>query len=384
MKTQHEKPKKMSKLKIIGIFISIICLSSCQEEKTTITKAKQQEKKACCAKLPNRVLGINADYDKLPMRPDTNTVGMVYIKGGTFMMGGDNEQAYQDEFPKHKVTVSDFWMDITEVTNAQFREFVEATNYKTIAERKPDWETLKKDLPPNTPKPPDSILVAGSLVFQSPDISVSNYQDYGQWWAWTVGANWQNPTGPNSNIDGKDNYPVVHIAWDDAMAYCKWSGKRLPTEAEWEYAARGGKTNEIYPWGNEHIDKGTPKTNSWQGTFPTKNYELDGFDGLAPTQSFAPNPYGLHDMAGNVWEWCLDWYHADYYNETNQAEGVTDPQGPTQSFDPDEPYIPKKVQRGGSFLCNDQYCSGYRVARRMKASKDTGLSHSGFRCVKEK
>ncbi len=367
-----------NRLILLFLFITLL---SCQEKKQKPSSFQPNKKQSCCDKLPNRQLGLTADYEKIKMRSDTSTQGMVLIKGGTFDMGGDNEQASRDEYPKHPVLVDDFWIDATEVTNTQFQEFIKATGYQTIAERKPDWEELKKDLPPNTPKPPDSVLVAGSLVFTPPQQTTS-LQDYGQWWIWTPKADWQHPEGPDSHLKGRENHPVVHIAWDDAMAYCKWAGKRLPTEAEWEYAARGGNPNQIYPWGNEHIDAGKPKANSWQGTFPNDNQKTDGFYGVAPVQSFAPNPYGLYDMAGNVWEWCLDWYHVGYYAMCEKEGLAKNPQGPRQSYDPDEPYIPKKVQRGGSFLCNDQYCSGYRVARRMKASKDTGLSHSGCRCVK--
>lgn len=311
---------------------------------------------------------------------DTSRSGMVYITGGTFMMGGDNDQADQDEFPKHKVTVDAFWMDEHEVTNAQFRDFVEATGYLTTAERIPDWEELKKQLPPGTPKPDDSQLVAASLVFTPPAQAV-DLNDYSKWWSWVAGASWKHPQGPGSDINGKDNFPVVHISWDDAMAYCKWKGKRLPTEAEWEYAARGGRQNAIYPWGNEHISKGNAKANSWEGNFPNNNTKKDGFANLAPVKSYAANGFRLYDMAGNVWEWCADWYRNDYYEQSMTTAGIKNPKGPTDSFDPEEPYTPKKVSRGGSFMCNDSYCSGYRVARRMKSSKDSGMSNLGFRCV---
>lgn len=308
--------------------------------------------------------------------------GMVLIPAGTYEMGGDNDQADADEYPKHTVEIDSFWMDATEVTNAQFAEFVVATGYQTIAERPILWEDIKKDLPPGTPKPPDSILQPGALVFtpteQPVNIKMPGAEQ--QWWRWQIGANWKHPEGPNSTIEGKENYPVVQIAWEDAIAYAEWAGKRLPTEAEWEWAARGGLENNIYPWGDEDINQGEPKANFWQGLFPYQNTEKDGFVGAAPIKSFEPNGYGLYDMAGNVWEWCADWYKNDYYKE-KATLNVKVAIGPNSSFDPAEPYIPKKSMRGGSFLCNDDYCSGYRVARRMKSSPDTGLNHAGFRCV---
>lgn len=312
---------------------------------------------------------------------DTSTAGMVYIPAGTFMMGGDNSQADKDEYPKHKVSVDGFYMDEHEVTNAQFQKFVDATGYVTTAEQKPIWEELKKQLPPGTPKPDDSQLVAASLVFTPPNHPV-DLNNYSQWWSWVPGADWKHPEGPKSDIKGKENYPAVHISWDDASAYCKWAGKRLPTEAEWEYAARGGKKNEIYPWGNENVALGKPKANSWDGPFPNANSGRDGFKDLAPVKQFPANGYKLYDMAGNVWEWCSDWYRNDYYETSNKPEGIKNPQGPKDSYDPDEPYTPKKVARGGSYMCNDSYCSGYRVARRMKSSGDSGLSNMGFRCVR--
>lgn len=312
---------------------------------------------------------------------DSSVAGMVLIPAGIFSMGGDNEQADADELPKHTVSVSSFYMDITEVTNAAFKKFIEATGYITTAERKPDWEQMKKDLPPGTPKPADELLQPGSLVFKQTSNAV-DLSGYSAWWSWTNGANWRHPQGPGSSIEGKDNYPVVHVSWDDAMAYCKWAGKRLPTESEWEYAARGGLVNTIYPWGNEHVNTGKPRTNSWEGKFPYQNERKDGYTRSAPVRSFEPNGYGLYDMAGNVWEWCSDLYHHEYYHQL-AAHTVVDPRGPNQSFDPAEPYAVKRVLRGGSFLCNDDYCSGYRVARRMKSSPDTSLEHTGFRCVRD-
>jgi len=306
--------------------------------------------------------------------------GMVIIPSGSFIMGGRSEQAYRDEFPKHEVSISAFYMDATEVTNAEFAEFVEATGYKTIAERDIDWEEMKKQLPPGTPKPADSLLKAGALVF-TPTEGPVNMQDYSQWWKWTIGANWQHPLGPDSNINDKMDHPVVHISWEDAQAYARWAGKRLPTEAEWEWAAQGGKAGAKYPWGNESAEQASDKANFWQGFFPYENKEEDGFFGTAPVKSFPPNGYGLYDMAGNVWEWVQDKYNVNTYAEYAKQGQITNPEGANHYYDPQEPTIPKHVIRGGSFLCNDSYCSGYRVSRRMSSSKDSGLNHTGFRCV---
>lgn len=316
--------------------------------------------------------------EKIPTRFSAPE-GMKRIPGGSYRMGGDNVQARADELPKHQVSISSYWMDETPVTNAQFQKFVAATNYVTVAEKKPDWEELKKQLPANTPKPDDSKLVAASLIFTSPDHLVS-LSDYGQWWKWQPGADWRHPHGPNSNISSLAMHPVVHVAWEDANAYCKWAGKRLPTEAEWEWAARGGLTNNIYPWGNAPIDSGEVKANTWQGKFPNENTLRDHYYFTSPVKSFSPNGYGLYDMAGNVWEWVNDWYRADYYEMLKDKNSI-DPQGPKQSYDPAEPYAQKKVLRGGSFLCNESYCSGYRVASRMKSTPDTSMEHIGFRCA---
>tara|TARA_Y100001980_G_C14556920_1_gene353989 strand:+ start:121561 stop:122652 length:1092 start_codon:yes stop_codon:yes gene_type:complete len=308
--------------------------------------------------------------------------GMVYIPGGTFAMGGKSDQADEDELPRHEVAVSPFFIDQTEVTNKQFAEFVKETGYKTIAERAIDWEAMAQQLPPNTPKPPDSVLQAGSLVFKATNGPV-NLRDYSQWWAWTIGADWQHPEGPKSSIEGKEDHPVVHVSWDDAVEYAKWAGKRLPTEAEWEWASMGGLDDPKYPWGNLEAEQSFDKANFWQGFFPYKNTEEDGFYSTAPVKSFPANGYGLFDMAGNVWEWCQDKYHVSAYEQAKEQGKVTNPTGPRESFDPMEPYTPKHVIRGGSFLCNDSYCSGYRVARRMRSSKDSGFNHTGFRCVKD-
>ncbi len=310
-------------------------------------------------------------------------VGMVWIPGGEFAMGGTDPLARPDESPVHRVRVDGFWMDATEVTNAQFAAFVRATDYRTIAERPVDWEALKAQCPPGTPKPPDEMLRPGALVFTAPDHPV-DLRDYGQWWKWTIGASWRSPEGPGSTIEGRDDYPVVHIAFEDAVAYCAWAGKRLPTEAEWEYAARGGLAGRVNPWGDEPIDPS--RANTWQGHFPDRNSRADGFAGGAPVRSFPANGYGLYDMSGNVWEWCADLYRPDTYARRVLelgAEGVAvNPTGPDTSLDPRNPDAPEsRVHRGGSFLCNDAYCASYRASARMACTPDTGMSHLGFRCV---
>jgi formylglycine-generating enzyme len=356
--------------------VFLLCCTNQQENSTVATK----EDTVSCMNTPSRFGAGDSSASNISYSGDSSTAGMVLINGGQFMMGGDNDQAAADEYPKHAVKVGSFWMDATEVTNAQFSKFVKATGYITTAEKKPDWEVLKKDLPAGTAKPPDSLLVAASLVFTPTDGPV-NLNDYATWWRWQKGASWKHPEGPGTDITGKENFPVVHVSWDDARAYCKWAGKRLPTEAEWEFAARGAAGNNIYPWGNEPVNAGTPKCNSWEGEFPYRNDKKDGYVTMAPVRSFAPNGYGLYDMAGNVWEWCSDWYDAGYY-KTLQNTVSLNPQGPPKSYDPQEPSMQKRSLRGGSFLCNDSYCSGYRVARRMKSSPDTGLEHTGFRCVR--
>jgi formylglycine-generating enzyme required for sulfatase activity len=367
---QVVKTPKVNFSFFLGLFCMIVYSSCNQSENKAISESN--------------AIGTDSVYltlDQIKFNGDTSKTEMVSILGGIFMMGADNQQADQDEYPKHKVILDPFWIDQHEVTNDQFTKFIESTGYLTTAERKPDWEELKKQLPPGTAKPDESLLVAASLVFSPPAHQV-DLNDYSQWWSWVPGASWKHPDGPGSNINGKGNFPVIHVSWDDAMAYCKWAGKRLPTEAEWEYASRGGLINKIYPWGDENINKGKAKANTWEGSFPYKNTVFDTFTGIAPVKSFAPNGYGLYDMAGNVWEWCQDKYRNDYYSSINSPDGIKNPQGPLDSFDPDEPFTPKRVSRGGSFMCNESYCSGYRVARRMKSSPDSGMSNLGFRCVK--
>lgn len=294
------------------------------------------------------------------------TNGMVWIPSGTFYMGSENGNP--DERPVHLVTVNGFWMDKTEVTNDQFDKFVKATGYITVAERAPKAEDF--------PGAPKEALVPGSVVFRPPAGQIVSLENHYAWWEYRPGANWRQPDGPGSSIEGKGDHPVVHVCWDDAVAYAKWAGKRLPTEAEWEYAARGGLDRKDYAWGNT-FDTNRYPANIWQGRFPSENTAADKHTATAPVAQFPPNGYGLHDMAGNVWEWSADWYRPDYYAQSP----ATNPQGPADSFDPQEPNLPKKVIRGGSYLCNEAYCTGYRPSARMKSSPDTGLSHTGFRCV---
>jgi formylglycine-generating enzyme required for sulfatase activity len=310
--------------------------------------------------------------------PGAAPPGLVWVPGGTFTMG--TADGFADERPPHRVQISGFWMDATEVTNAQFRAFVDAAGYVTTAERVPDVAELMAQLPPGTPPPDPELLVPGSLVFHATERPVP-LDSVGRWWSWTPGASWRHPSGPESSLDGLDDHPVVHVSWDDAQAYAAWAGKRLPSEAEWEWAARGGLDEARYPWGTASIEDLPARANVWQGTFPSDNRLEDGWLTTAPVGSYAPNGFGLHDMAGNVWEWCADWYDARWYATLGRAGTAVDPQGPARSYEPGDP-APKRVQRGGSFLCNSSYCAGYRVSARMKSSPDTGLAHTGFRCAR--
>jgi formylglycine-generating enzyme required for sulfatase activity len=392
-----DKKKNIHKLAASFFLLSVLLIGFSAKHETSspapaAKNAVSQEikrKAICCeSNIPSRFATLLPAYapSKLSAqdKPEAAVLheGMVWIPGGTFGMGADNQQASPDEYPKHMVTVDGFWMDATEVTNAQFARFVKATGYKTTAEIKPDWEKLKTQVPPGTPKPDESLLVPASLVFSPPNHAVE-LSDYAQWWQWKQGANWKHPRGPNSSIAGKEQYPVVHISWFDAVAYCRWAGKRLPTEAEWEFAARGGLKDEIYPWGNEPVESGKKKANTWEGHFPDKNTLGDKYYYTAPVKSYQPNGYQLYDMAGNVWEWCADYYQNNYYQSIAQPGAVKNPKGPNKSFDPEEPYAQKRVIRGGSFLCNESYCTGYRVARRMKSTEDSGMEHLGFRCVSD-
>lgn len=307
--------------------------------------------------------------------------GMVWIPGTEYHMGTDSDLGWPDERPAHRVRVDGFWMDETEVTNDQFAEFVAATGYVTTAERAPTAEEILAQSPPGTPAPPPEMLVPGSLVFVPPDSPV-DLRDYSQWWQWTPGASWRHPEGPGSDLKDRGTHPVTQVSWDDAAAYAKWAGKRLPTEAEWELAARGGLAGKPYVWGDEPPGSaGQWQANIWQGEFPHRNTAEDGYARTAPVRSFEPNGYGLYDMAGNVWEWCNDWYDRELYARRGGEQCTINPTGPSASYDPNQPYQPQRAQRGGSFLCNDSYCSRYRPSARHGGSPDTGMSHVGFRCV---
>ncbi len=297
---------------------------------------------------------------------------MILIHGGEFEMGGNNTQAREDELPVHKMKVGDFWMDETEVTNGQFKKFSDATGYITTAEKDFEYRDEQGKI---------VFQKAGSLVFNP--LKPGAEANPNTWWKFVEGADWRHPQGPGSSIIGRENFPVVHISWYDALEYCKWSGKRLPTEAEWEYAARGGLTDNIYSWGNEAVNAGNPKCNSWNGDFPYLNTRTDRYERAAPVKSYAPNGFGLYDMAGNVWEWCEDWYVKDCYAycKKNNIFNMSVNDRQIESMEIDRPA--EKVIRGGSFLCNDSYCSGFRVSARMKTTLETGLEHTGFRCVKD-
>jgi len=309
--------------------------------------------------------------------------GMKWIPGGEFTMGSDASDASVQEHPAHRVRVDGFWMDETDVTNAQFRQFVEATGYKTTAEKTPTADDILRYSRPGMPPPDKETLVPGSVVFTPPDhpVDTRGPEDYRQWWTFVPGADWRHPRGPGSSIDGLDDHPVVHVSWFDAAAYARWAGKRLPTEAEWEFAARGGLEGKKYVWGDEPFDEGRPQCNNFQGHFPDKNTAKDGYERTSPVKAFPPNGYGLYDMSGNVWQWTADWYLPEAYALTAGQGVLVNPTGPDHSFDPRK-RPPERVHRGGSFLCSVGYCFNYRPSARMGCPPDTGLSHVGFRCVK--
>lgn len=306
---------------------------------------------------------------------------MVWIPGGEFSMGSSDpncgacggQDPMPDARPIHRVRVDGFWMDRTEVTNQQWEAFVKATGYVTVAERKPRAE----DFPG---APPDK-LVPGGVVFSPPLLPVA-LNNHLEWWQYVKGASWRHPGGPGRDLKGRENYPVVQIAYEDAAAYAKWARKRLPTEAEWEFGARGGLTGKHYAWGDDFRPGGRWYANTFQGHFPDRDTGEDGYTGIAPVAKFPANRYGLYDVAGNVWEWCSDWYRADTYDTLAAAGPSVNPRGPDASDDPAEPGVPKRVHRGGSYLCTDQYCTRYMVGTRGKGEVSTGTNHLGFRCVK--
>lgn len=378
--------------------LTIIALALCSVFGGEL-KAQESIKKQCITenliavdlldkKFINAIKKIKVSPEKL-----NSNKGMVLVKGGVFSMGGDmpyNASEMEktalpqaDEFPKHEVQISDFYMDEHEVTVGEFLEFVQQTGYKTVAEYDLDWNELKKQLPPNTPKISDEDLKAGSLVFQYPDEGTPK-DDLGNWWVFQKGVSWKNPDGKNIDIQKIKNLPVTHISWYDALAYAQWVGKRLPTEAEFEYAMRGGKKNAMYPWGNEPVNEGNKKGNFLQGEFPYVNTAADGHEYASPVKSFAPNDYGLYDIAGNLWEWTSDWYGENYYRELkNEGKVAVNPKGPKNGNALYGNPYKNKVVRGGSYFCSDGWCSGYRNSRRMHLTPDSSAQHIGFRLVRD-
>ncbi|NDC73987.1 formylglycine-generating enzyme family protein [bacterium] len=325
--------------------------------------------------------------------PATVPTGMVLLPGGEFTMGSDASYAFPNETPAHTVRLNPFLLDIDPVTNERFAAFIAATGYMTVAERPVDWEEMQKQLPPGTPRPPDEQLAPGSLVFR-PTSGPVDLNDLGQWWHWTLGANWRQPEGPGSSVEKRAHHPVVQIAYEDAEAYAKWAGKRLPTEAEWEFAARGGLARARYAWGDQepHPANGPHLANTWTGEFPYHNTAADGYAGTSPVGAYPANAYGLHDMAGNVWNWCSDRYAADTFAvRAKQPEMCGNPFGPAPGAgqqqllgDPSPEQVPgqlRRVIKGGSFLCNSSYCESYRPAARRGTPPDTSTSHVGFRCA---
>ncbi len=395
---QNKKMQNYSSNVFVSLLISMAFLG-CKKETSKIEQQKETANIYCYVpsdallgrqflekKFMDGIAEIQLETSRLK-----DISGMVLIKGGTFQMGGDIPEnkddlpntalPQADEFPKHAVQVSDFYMDEHEVTIKQFMEFVKATNYKTVAEQDVDWEALKKQLPAGTQKPDDDVLKAGAMLFHYVPEGTPK-DNLGNWWSFVQGVNWKNPDGSDKDLETILNQPVTQVSWYDAMAYAKWANKRLPTEAEYEYAMRGGEKGTMYPWGNASLDTSLDRGNFLQGEFPYHNTGKDGFRGLAPVKSFAPNAYGLYDIAGNVWEWTMDWYSPDYYEQLeSKNETAENPLGPKKPSETYNQTATNKVLRGGSFLCNDSWCSGFRNARRMRLSPDSGMQHVGFRCV---
>lgn len=350
----------------IFLFVAVDKSNTDAEWKAGFPDALKTDTHILC-RPPSRSAALNDAKNNIAQSHNSNAE-MVWISEGTFQMGSDD---FADSKPVHSVTINGFWMDEHEVTNAQFEKFVKATNYVTVAERELN--------PADYPGVPADKLVPGSAVFTPPVQAVSLDNPF-QWWQYVPGANWKNPLSLQSSIKGKENEPVVQVCYEDAAAYAKWAGKRLPTEAEWEFAARAGKTNVKYYWGSELKPGCTWAANIFQGNFPDHNTVEDGFTTTAPVKTFAPNVFGLYDMEGNVWEWCSDLYRPDYY----QNSPANNPKGPSDSYDPEEPGIEKHVQRGGSFLCSDQYCIRYKAGSRGKGETSSASNNLGFRCVKDK
>lgn len=354
-------------LRIVYLLITAVLLSSgCQKKQTAAEKTADSLAHCIAEGIPSRAAAIQNAANVTQGKDDTT--GMIWIGGGEFLMGADE---FPDSRPMHRVSVDGFYMDEHEVTNAEYAAFVKATNYKTVAERPLN--------PADYPGVPADKLVPGSAVFTPTKTQVSLDNPL-QWWNYVPGADWSHPEGPASSTKGRENYPAIHISYEDAAAYAKWAGKRLPTEAEWEFAAQGGKGNHTYYWGDQLKPGNKWVANIYQGNFPDKNTSEDGYTGAAPVKSFPPNPYGLYDMDGNVWEWCEDLYRPDYYTKSPKDN----PKGPSDSYDPDEPGAVKRVQRGGSFLCSDDYCIRYKAGSRGKGEVTSGSNNLGFRCVKDR
>ena len=337
--------------------------------------------------VPRIVLGDGVD----------TPAGMAWIPGGRFLMGSDHRLSSPNERPAHAVQVRGFWMDRTHVTNDQFAEFVRQTGYLTTAERPPDWETVRVQLPPGVPRPPDSALVPGAMVFVGTTRPV-RLDDESRWWRFMPGASWRQPLGPGSSLDGRGDHPVVQVSHDDVLAFARWAGKRLPTEAEWEFAARGGLEQATYAWGDELLADGARQAHYWDlasQPFPVVAAGGDGtagarasLPGTLPVGSFPHNGYGLHDMTGNAWQWVSDWYRADHFaHQARRTDPIVDPSGPQAAFDPADRFAPanapKRVIRGGSFLCNEMYCQSYRPSARRGADPASPMSHLGFRLVRD-
>ena len=367
-----------SRIKILSLFFVFGFLASCKSGNDEDKKqANTIEKQTPVSKI--------ISHDILVEQPKgvETPKGMVWVPGAEFKQGAvtQDKMAMDHEKPAIEVVVDGFFIDATEVTNKEFAIFVEETGYVTVAERGIEWEELKKQVPEGTPKPHDSILQPGSLTFKKSKSPVANLYDFSQWWNWTIGANWRHPNGPKSSIKGQENYPVVQVAYEDALAYCEWAGRRLPTEAEWELASRAGSYGTIYNWGND-VDILSTKANTWEGDFPVNNSKADGFELRAPVKSYPPNNYGIYDMAGNVWEWTSDWYNGNYYKEIkNSNTTLINPSGASTPFTSNNPLAREKVIKGGSFLCSASYCASYRVSARMGSSMDSALEHTGFRTV---